>query len=212
MPAASSSSTSCQRLAWRLPGTLLCASSSTSASGRLAGEQPVEVHFDKRASAIGQPGRRQDLEPADQPLGLGATMRLHDADHARRRRRPCAAGRPPASHRSCRRRARRRERSSAARAPPSRLRRGAHPVAGGLPFPWSAIGVRQGKALVKRQVEQQDIDARLAQQAETRGLACARRPGRVSPPGRRRVPLRRAAPGTRRLPARCRDRGRCRRR
>ncbi len=40
MPAASSSCTSCQRLAWRLPGALVCASSSTSAKAGAHASRP----------------------------------------------------------------------------------------------------------------------------------------------------------------------------
>ena len=48
---------------------------------RLAPEQRVEVHLGEDAAAIHQAPPRQDLEAAQQGLGLGAPVGLDDADH-----------------------------------------------------------------------------------------------------------------------------------
>ena len=65
MPASSSSSTSCQRLGWREPGALVCASSSTRISAGLRCERRVEIELLERAVAVarlpcaaGAPGPR----------------------------------------------------------------------------------------------------------------------------------------------------------
>src|SRR5262249_50096166 len=86
MPASSSSSTSCQRLALREPGTLVCASSSTSATSGLrastACRRGVGVHFLEAGAAVGQPGPRHDFQPFDQLGGVLAPVGLHEAyDH-----------------------------------------------------------------------------------------------------------------------------------
>ena len=52
MPASSSSSTSCQRFSLRDPGTLVWASSSTSATLRAAGEDGVDVHLLEGRAAV----------------------------------------------------------------------------------------------------------------------------------------------------------------
>ena len=57
MPAASSSSMSCQRFSLRLPGTFVWASSSTSATLRLAGQHGVDVHLLELLIAVGQRAR-----------------------------------------------------------------------------------------------------------------------------------------------------------
>ena len=110
MPAASSSSTSCQRLALRDPGTLVWASSSTSDHGRAAGQHGVDVHLLERGAAVARP------PGAGRPRGPGAGPRSSAGRGSRRsrRRRRCRArgGASPrrAWRRSCRRPARRRGR------------------------------------------------------------------------------------------------------
>ena len=80
MPASSSSTTSCQRLAWREPGALVCASSSTRISaGRRASAASRSNSASVRAAVLDRPAR-QDLEAAQQRLGLGAPVRLDAAD------------------------------------------------------------------------------------------------------------------------------------
>ncbi len=87
-PASSSSSTSCQRLAWREPGALVWASSSTSISaGRRASAASRSNSAQRGAAVLDRPAR-QDLQAAQQRLGLGAPVRLDLADHARRRPAP----------------------------------------------------------------------------------------------------------------------------
>ncbi len=118
MPASSSSSTSCQRLGWRQPGALVCASSSTSSSAGRRARAASRSNSCQRAPRCSTALARQQLEPLEQRLGLAAPVRLdhadHDIDALRARSRRASA----ASRRSCRRPARRRRRSSACRAAP----------------------------------------------------------------------------------------------
>lgn len=48
---------------------------------RTAGKCCVEVELLQHLAAIGDSGARQDRQIADRGLGLGAAMRLDDADH-----------------------------------------------------------------------------------------------------------------------------------
>ena len=70
MPAASSSSISCQRLGWRLPGMLVWAYSSTSSRPGLRRQRRVDVEFMQHAVAIDDRLARQHLEPVEQRLGF----------------------------------------------------------------------------------------------------------------------------------------------
>ncbi len=110
MPAASNSCTSCQRLAWRLPGALVWASSSTRPCWRDL-EQAVEVHFFKRDATV---------LAAQQQVAAEASRRAALRFRRGRGFRPprpvhctlgvAGRGRPGAWRRSCRRRGRRRGR------------------------------------------------------------------------------------------------------
>ena len=66
MPAASSSSMSCQRLGWRLPGTLVWAYSSTSSRLGPARQRRVEVELLQDLVAVDDRLARQDLEALEQ--------------------------------------------------------------------------------------------------------------------------------------------------
>ena len=119
MPASSSSATSSQRLAWRLPGALVWASSSTSSSAGPAGQRRVEVELleqsgrDRRSARRGRTGRSPICA-----AGLGAAMGFDEAGDDVHALACGGAGPGRASRRFCRRRGRRRGRSSAARAAP----------------------------------------------------------------------------------------------
>ena len=81
MPASSSSSTSCQRFSWRLPGTLVWASSSTSATAGSAGEDRVDVHLlERRCRGSRRCAAGHDLEVAELRLRLGPAVGLDEAD------------------------------------------------------------------------------------------------------------------------------------
>ncbi len=120
MPAASSSSTSCQRFGWREPCALLCASSSTRTScGRRASAA-------SRSNSSSGPGiaramrARQHLERrvvAGPPSRAAVSARPCVSTSRRRRRapRPRGARASAASRTSCRRRPMRRSRCAAGR-------------------------------------------------------------------------------------------------
>ncbi len=79
MPASSSSSTSCQRLALREPGALVWASSSTSADLGLAGQHARRGPA-RRARWPPTRPPRHDLEAVEQLGGLRPAVRLDEAD------------------------------------------------------------------------------------------------------------------------------------
>ena len=85
---------------------------------RLARERRVDVEFGDGAAAIFDDAARQHLEALEQGAGLGAPMRLDQADDDVDPLAPSAAARPAASRRSCRRRAQRRGTPSAGRTSP----------------------------------------------------------------------------------------------
>ena len=122
MPAASSSSMSCQRFSFRDPGTLVCASSSTRATcGRRARTASTSISV-KDGTAVGELAPRRHLQAgrAGRPCAG-----VHVSRRSRRRRR-CRArhdGDPRrASRRSCRPRVRPRGRPVASRGRPHRQR------------------------------------------------------------------------------------------
>ena len=80
IPASSSSSMSCQRLAFRLPGTLVWASSSTrTTSGRRASTASTSISLE-RAPRGRRCSARDDLQPSEQLLGVLAAVGLDEAD------------------------------------------------------------------------------------------------------------------------------------
>ena len=103
MPASSSSSTSCQRLAFLLPGVLVWASSSTSTTSGWRASTASTSSSAKRRAAVVDVARRDDLDALEQLGGLACGR----GSRRRRRRRRCrarAGGAPRrASRRSCRR-------------------------------------------------------------------------------------------------------------
>ena len=81
IPAASSSSTSCAALLVARTGTLVCASSSTSATAGRAGEDRVDVHlFERRTSVLEPRGARRLFEFADLFRGAGPAVGLDEPD------------------------------------------------------------------------------------------------------------------------------------
>ena len=82
MPASSSSSTSCQRLAWREPGALVWASSSTSRRPGLPGQRGVEIELLRVGAVVLDRLPGVDLQPLDQPRGLRAAVGLDEADES----------------------------------------------------------------------------------------------------------------------------------
>ena len=81
MPASSSSSASCQRLACRLPGALRVGQLVEQQQLRLAGEGGVEVELVEGDAAVLDLARRQALQPFGQGRGLRPAVGLHPADH-----------------------------------------------------------------------------------------------------------------------------------
>ncbi len=79
-PASSNSSTSCQRLGWRLSGALVWASSSTTIRVGRALERRVDVEFLQLPPAIVDFFARQDFQAFEQSGCFGASVGLDEAD------------------------------------------------------------------------------------------------------------------------------------
>jgi hypothetical protein len=73
-------------------------------------EDRVEVHLLERLAAVLDPSSRNDLEALEERRGLGAPVRLDDADDDVEALATPLLAPPGASRTSCRRRARRRRR------------------------------------------------------------------------------------------------------
>ena len=196
MPARRISSTSAARLACRLPGTLVWASSSTSTTAgarAMIASVSISVNSTPRWPTVAP---RHDLEALEPGLGVRAPVGL-DVRRPRRRCRAPAAGAPRrASRRSCRRRARRRGRPWQPAAP---RRAPSGPIHG--------TQSRRGRRRT----------ARLSASTSTRGSprkprsrpsVCSVDERRYLRPRRGRSPGRRAAPAARRTRARCAGPGR----
>ena len=80
MPASSSSSTSCQRFSLRLPGTLVCASSSTSTTSGLRARIASTSISSNVWPRYSSDAAGNDLEVADLGDRLGPIVRLDEAD------------------------------------------------------------------------------------------------------------------------------------
>ena len=183
-----------------------------------AGEDRVEVHLLERLLAVGDPAPGDDLEAADEGGGLGAAVGLDDADHhvdavaaqrlAGGQHLPGLADAGGGAEEDLQ--------------PPAGLadglieqgvgrgtRLGVSAVVGHAVIPRPCCS--GGGGGVKREVEGEDVDPRLAEEAERPALGVGRDEGgdlvRRAGRGRRR----RAAPGRRRPRARCAGRGRRRR-
>ena len=181
--------------------------------GGLAGEDGVRVHLLDDDAAVLDAAAGHDLESLEQRAVRGSAVRLHEA----RRRRRCpgrrGGGPPRACGRSCRRRVpcpgrraadpgrRPAPRAGAPASPRPSAARRRHRAQGGS---WQASSMA-GSSEVRQQpveveVELQDVDARLVQEAEQRRLrvlgherahlASAPCPGRPRParPGTRPPP------------------------
>ena len=81
MPASSTSSMSCQRFSFRIPGAFVCASSSISASSGARADHGVDVHLLELERPVLRAQPRHDLEPLGERRRLGAVVRLEVADH-----------------------------------------------------------------------------------------------------------------------------------
>ncbi len=158
MPASSSSSMSCQRLALREPGTLVWASSSTSTtSGARArtASRSISVKVDAAVGRASWRGTTSRL--AEHGLGEAAGRGSRRSRRRRRCRGRCGGGPLRASCTSCRRRGRPRGRRAAVRVPCARSFLGAvRPTA----QPWN------GYCWSRARLSSQHVDRRLADEAE----------------------------------------------
>ena len=167
MPAASSSSMSCQRFSLRDPGTLVCASSSTSATFGRAGQDGVEVHLAELRAAVGTVRRGTTSSPSS---SSAVCWRPWVSTKPTTTSVPRSAGGGPrrAWRTSCPLPARRRGRPGAS--PRSRAPRS----------PRSAGAACRSPAIVQRQVELQDVHAGLAEEAEAAASVCSSTSARTS--------------------------------
>jgi hypothetical protein len=195
----SSSSTSCQRFGCREPGALVCASSSTSRqpraalSARIPSRSSSSCSRRRRGARTGCSGSAGS--PDEQRRGLAAAVGL---DHRRRPRRALGLGRvgpPRAWRRSCRPRARAEEDLEHARALSARAccSRRSSASGSGRAGAWLDC---QGCPHRGRLVEQQHVDARLAEHAERPRLDVGRDQGQRPRRSPSRAPRRRARPGS----------------
>ncbi len=101
MPASRSSSMSCQRLAWRSPGALVWASSSTARRAGRRAMHGVDVHVGQRRALVRDLDARHDLQRADRPRRCAAGRGSRRARPPRPRRPRDGRGPRGASRRSC---------------------------------------------------------------------------------------------------------------
>ena len=200
IPARRRSSTSWARFSCLLPGTLVCASSSTQDDGRPARDDRLGVHLRERGAAVHHLLARDDLQTLEHLDGVLAPVR------SRRSRRPGRCrGRPGvdprrASRTSCRRRVPRRGRPSAGHD----ARRSWVQSPSAVPMsPWL-----RGCEVLDREVEHQHVDAGFAEHAEGPAGGVFVDEVRAAAPRSGPAPRRRAAPAARRTPRRCPGRDR----
>ena len=212
MPASSRTSTSSQRLARSEPGAFVCASSSTRATVGMPGQDRVGVHLLDDDAAILDPPARDDLEPVEQLLGLRPAVRLDEADDEVR------AARGPAmallEHPVGLADAGRHPEVDPQPATLALAARGADPgqhLLGGraavrivsrslVGHAWLGLSHIVRQQAVEVEVEEQDVDPRLAEEAEERLLGVAGDDRPDVRPRTCRAPWRRARPGTRPRP------------
>ena len=203
MPASSSSSTSCQRLGWREPSALVCASSSTSTSCGPRASTASRSISSSVAAAVADLAARQELEPGELGLGLGAAVGLDEPDDdvdalglAPARGHQHLVGLADAGRGA--------EEDRAACRGASCLRRASSSASGeGRGCGSGALNHLEARTChydcqsVERQVELQDVDTGLAEHAEKAALGVLGH--ELAAPGFRqaRAPWQRAAPGTR---------------
>ena len=184
MPASRSSSTSCQRFSFRQPGTLVWASSSTSATSGLAGEDRVEVHLLEARCRGSRRCRRGTTSRS--PICAAVLLR------------PCVSTNPTTTS------------VPRVRAPVALVEHGegladagrgaevdAEPPAG------HGASLRTQRAAVERQVELEHVHAWLAEEAERPAVGVRRRSARSTSSSARPRARRPAAPGAGRWPPRC---------
>ena len=198
MPASSSSSTSCHRFSLRQPGTLVWASSSTSATLGLPGQdrrRRPSPRTSCRGSSIVRRGTTS-RSPICAAV-LRATVGLDEADDDV----GAALVAPPAlvEHREGLADARRGAEIDA-QVPRRHVR------------PYVAGRRQLGAEVVEGEVELEHVDARLAEEAEVAAVGVLVDQGQRRRRGRGPRPRRPAGPGVERWPPRCAGRGRSRRR
>ena len=81
MPAASSSSMSCQRLSLREPGHVRVRELVDQRDLRSASQDGVDVHLGERGAPVGERPPRDDLETVDHLGGVPAAVGLDEPDH-----------------------------------------------------------------------------------------------------------------------------------
>ena len=189
IPAASSSSTSCQRFGLREPGRIRVRELVDEHLRGLAGEDGVDVHLLQRRAAVLDRPARDDLEPVDLLRGPRAPVRLDVADDDVAARARSRAALRSASRTSCRRRA------------PPRGRCATDPS------PCASVCQLRLRELVEREVELQHVHTGLTEEPECARVGVVlhehRAPDRRAGP----VPWRRVPPGCGRWRPRCRGRG-----
>ncbi len=203
IPASRMRSTSSQRFSRGEPGTFVWASSSIRATvGWRAMTASVSISS-TTTPRYSMRRRGTTSRPSSRAAVLRPAVRPRRSRPPRRSRGPCGDGPPRASGRSCRRRAPSRGRRGGARARPARIRpiAGQHLLRRGADVERVALaGLAHRRQPVQVEVDEQDVDPRLAQEAEQRllGVAGDRPPGRRPrrSPGRPRP----GRPGTRRRP------------
>ena len=201
MPASRMTSTSSQRLARAEPGHVRVGQLVDQGDGRLPGDDRVGVHLLDDHAAVLDPAARNDLEPVEQLDRVRPAVGLDEADDEVR-----AAGHAAMAlveHLEGLADARRHaevDAEAAARARRLGLDPRQHLVRRRADVERVALGVGHCEQAVQVEVEHQDVDARLAEEAEERllGVAGDRRADVVlgQPAGRRRP----APPGTRPRP------------
>ena len=186
MPASRMTSTSCQRfVAGRARARSCGPARRSSATVGLARDDRVGVHLLDDDAAVLDPPARHDLEAVEQLGGVRPAVGLDEADDEVRAARRPAGGPPRASGRSCRRPGAMPEvdaQAAARRSPASAWTRASISSAVGPDVERVALGVDQvtRQQAVEVEVEQQDVDARLAEEAEERLLGVAGDAARTS--------------------------------
>ena len=79
MPAASSSSMSCQRFSYRDPGTFRC--QLVDQRHLRAGQDRIDVHLGELRASVGQCPAWDDLHPIEQLGSVDAAVSLDEPDH-----------------------------------------------------------------------------------------------------------------------------------
>ena len=183
MPASSSSSTSCQRLALRRAGDVGVGQLVDQGHLGSAGQDGVQVHLGERRPAVLDHAAGHHLQALDQRRGVLPAVGLHEADHhvGPAASAPVALGEHGVGLAHARGRAHvdaqgaRRLPAESDATPPARLvgrhRRGTSTAL-------SLSDTSRPAQCIEGQVELEDVDPRLAEEPQRPCPGCARRPGR----------------------------------